>query len=735
MTDHPARKNKNELLREIANLRSRVAELEDSERQCRESQESLRKTETKYKELVEFLPQIVYEIDAQGIFTFFNGGGLAAFGYHRKDFACRAQGSDVVIPEDRERLARSLGQLMQGARMSGAEYTALRKDGSTFPLLAYAYPIVRDETVVGVRGVCIDMTVLRRAQRNLWIKDSAMASSINAIVLADIEGALTYVNPSFLRLWNYTRMKEVRGKHFTELWQSAEQAEEVKRSVNDNGWWIGELVGKKRDGELFDAHVSATLVTDPTGKPICTMGSFLDITDRKRLEEALRSSEERFRAVFESARDCIFIKDRALRYTHVNRAVEKLVGLHASEIIGRTVEEVFGKETSEIVREVNLRALAGQSVEQEQVRLVKGERLTFHDITVPMRSPNGAIIGVCTISRNISERSSAKPVPRISVREYPSPVMRATLEKARFAAARDSIVLICGESGSGKDYVAQWIHSHSRRTSGPFFAINCAALPQDLAESELFGHEPGAFTGARARKRGLLELAEGGTILLNEIGELALSLQSKLLTFLDTKSFVRVGGEKSIHINARLIAATHRNLEDEVAAGRFLPALFYRLNVFSVSVPPLRDRPEDLPGPCQEIMIGLAQDMQLTEIPVLLPSNLRSLGRYLWPGNVRELRNVLERAMMLWDKGRFELSIPFPDKATEDWSHRVTFPRDKGLYDVADEVIELLCREALYRCRGRRQDAADLLGISRNSLYRYMKRFGLLLANGTKPEA
>ncbi len=720
-----------ELLGELAKLRSRIVELEDSELKCRVSEEALRRSEAKYKQLVELLPQIVYEIDAQGNFAFMNCTGLASFGYDAEDLAKGIKALDLVVAEDRERLARNLGWVMTREKLSGVEYTGLRKDGSTFPMLSYSHPIVRDNNVVGTRGIGIDMTDLRQAQRRLWIKDSAVASSINAIALADLEGNLTYVNPSFLKLWEYDRSQEILGKHFTELWTRVEDAEEVTRALATKGWWIGELIGKKKDGSLFNAHVSGTMVTDPAGKPQCLMGSFLDVTESKKLEDALRSSEERFRAVFQAAGDCIFIKDRSLRYTHVNPAAERLVGLDASEIIGRTADDVFGKETGEIIREINLRVLNGQSIEQEQVRFIKGEKLTFHDVTVPLRSPNGTIIGVCTISRNISERAGATRVPRIFEKQYPSQAMRATLEKARFAAARDSIVLICGESGSGKDYVAQWIHNHSRRASGRFFAINCAALPQELTESELFGHEAGAFTGARGRKKGLLELAEGGTILLNEIGELALPLQAKLLTFLDTKSFVRVGGEKSININARLIAATHRNLEEEVADGRFLPALFYRLNVFSVNVPPLRERKEDLPMLCEEIMSTLALDMQLTEDPVVDSSLLAGLSRYPWPGNVRELRNVLERALMLWDKGRFELTVPLLGKVPDDWSYHVEFPRGRSLHDVTDEIIELLCKEALYRCEGRRKDAARILGISRNSLYRYMKRFGIPLANGT----
>ncbi len=169
------------------------------------------------------------------------------------------------------------------------------------------------------------------------------------------------------------------------------------------------------------------------------------------------------------------------------------------------------------------------------------------------------------------------PVQRPIAEAYPSKAMRAALHEARLAAATDSIILLQGESGSGKDYLARWIHDHSRRAPGPYFAVNCAAISKELAESELFGHERGSFTGALGRKRGLLELAEGGTLLLNEIGELTLPLQSKLLTFLDTRSFLRVGGEKSITVNARLIAATNRSLDTEVAQGRFLSPLFYRI--------------------------------------------------------------------------------------------------------------------------------------------------------------
>ena len=284
--------------------------------------------------------------------------------------------------------------------------------------------------------------------------------------------------------------------------------------------------------------------------------------EHRLAEEALRRSEERFRAVIESAQDCIFIKDRNLNYTHVNSAMAALTGVPVWELLGKEADFIYGEEAAEHIKEVDLRVLSGESIEEEHTRPVRGVELVFHDTRVPLRDPRGDIIGLCGISRNITERKKAAPAAPVQIEDYPYKTMRETMQQARQAAATNSLVLLLGESGSGKDYLARWIHDHSRRASGPFFAINCAAVPGELAESELFGHEPGAFTGTRGRKRGLLELAEGGTLLLNEIGELSLPLQSKLLTFLDTKSFLRVGGEKSIHVNARLIAATNRNLQE-----------------------------------------------------------------------------------------------------------------------------------------------------------------------------
>ncbi len=457
-----------------------------------------------------------------------------------------------------------------------------------------------------------------------------------------------------------------------------------------------------------------------------------EIAERQQAEAASRRSEDLFRAVFESAQDLIFIKDLSRRYVKVNPAVEGALELPASEIIGRKADDLVDPRSAEAIREYESRILAGETVEEERTVTVKGITFVFHTIGLPFKDSDGAILGICSISRDITERKMAGTVSQVSPHGYRSEPMRATLSAITHAAASDVIVLLQGECGSGKDHVARRIHDLSSRAGGPFFSINCAALPHELAESELFGHEAGAFTGALKRKRGLLELAEGGTLLPNEIGELSLPLQARLLSFLDTRSFLRVGGEKSITVNARLMAATHRDPEVEADEGRFLRPLYYRLSVFPIHIPPLRARVEDIPSIAEELMELLAREMQLSEIPVIDSADMRALQRYHWPGNIRELRNVLERALIICGKGPFRLSLPPLEQTTEPWSHTVRFFPGRTLRDLTDEVTQGLCLEALRRCQGSKAEAARMLGISRDSLYRHVKRFGLVSQNRTE---
>jgi DNA-binding NtrC family response regulator len=301
----------------------------------------------------------------------------------------------------------------------------------------------------------------------------------------------------------------------------------------------------------------------------------------------------------------------------------------------------------------------------------------------------------------------------------------ATVEKV--ARAGPVTVLLRGESGAGKDVVARAIHARSDRCDQPFLQINCTALPEHLVESELFGHERGAFTDARERKKGLAELADGGTLFLDEIGDMPRAAQAKLLRFLEDSKFKRVGGTVDITVDARLVAATNRDLEAAIAERSFRSDLFYRLNVVPIVIPPLRERPEDV-APLAEYFAGqLARELR-REVPNLTPATIRVLEAYDWPGNVRELRNVLERALILEETT--ELSpehLPAELRATERRPNRdaavATELPPEGLV-LADVELDLL-RQALARTDHNVSKAAKLLGLTRDTLRYRMEKYDL----------
>jgi two-component system, NtrC family, response regulator AtoC len=311
-----------------------------------------------------------------------------------------------------------------------------------------------------------------------------------------------------------------------------------------------------------------------------------------------------------------------------------------------------------------------------------------------------------------------------------SPAMRDMLSMAhKVAESEVSSVLLQGESGTGKDLVAKAIHYHSSRADHPFVAINCAALPSTLIESELFGYEKGAFTDAKARKEGMFEQAEGGTLFLDEIGELELSLQAKLLRVLEEGSFRRVGGLKDLPLDVRVIAASNRDLKSESEAGRFRADLFYRLSVIQIDIPPLRDRGDDIRVLAEHYMESFRTRLR-KNVNTITPEALEAFSDYAWPGNVRELRNVVERAMILEDAEAITTKY-LPRGLIGDG--RLTFetrldtktkdPMQLPSSGVSLEDVEMsLVRQALERSNGNQTKAAELLNISRDQLRYRMKK-------------
>jgi len=303
-----------------------------------------------------------------------------------------------------------------------------------------------------------------------------------------------------------------------------------------------------------------------------------------------------------------------------------------------------------------------------------------------------------------------------------SPVMQEVYKKVGRVAQTNATVLITGESGSGKELVAKIIHNNSLRRDGPFVKVNCGALPEGLLESELFGYEKGAFTGAVARKPGRFELADQGTIFFDEIGELSLALQVKLLGVLQEREFERVGGTETIKVDVRIIAATNRDLEAMVRNGLFREDLYYRLKVVPIHVPPLRERTEDIPLLIEYFLARFAAEAH-REPPIITAEAVQLLRRYQWPGNVRELANVLERAVIM-SSGVIG-SQDLPGLATDSLPPRVVIPETGTLRDIMHQVEKQVIARTLKACGGNRGKTAQVLDISRRALQYKIDEHGL----------
>jgi len=353
-------------------------------------------------------------------------------------------------------------------------------------------------------------------------------------------------------------------------------------------------------------------------------------------------------------------------------------------------------------------------------------------LTKPLQLPDLLIkIRKALEARRLRNRVRAlrHETPSRALLESKSPAMREVLERARLVAQSPSTsILLQGESGTGKEIVARFIHDHTPgRGEEAFVELNCAALSEGLLESELFGHERGAFTDAKASKRGLLELAAGGTLFLDEIGELGPQLQAKLLRALETTTFRRVGGTRDLSADVRIIAATNRNLDDEVRAGRFRLDLFHRLDVFHLTLPPLRERREDIPALAGWLLERIAQRL-LKGVPSLSADALRILRAYDYPGNVRELRNILERAVILEMSGTITpdslllgSGVTGQSRADAFFSAGLLGGQPPTLADLEKLYIERLLQHA----GGNRSQVARLLDVSYPTVAKKIADYGI----------
>jgi formate hydrogenlyase transcriptional activator len=569
--------------------------------------------------------------------------------------------------------------------------------------------------------------------RSLYNDTPVMLHSI------DNDGRLVAVNDHWLRVMGYTR-DEVLGRHVTDFHTRASRGravEGIAKLLAGEPRRDIEYRLVKRNGELIDVLLSATVERDDGGRIRYSLAVLTDITARKRAEVALRESEERLAGILRSAMDAVLLVDEAGTIRLFNPAAERIFGCAAAEACGGPVERFLSPEFRATLAHCFC-CLGGN----ESARSVFGpEGLTAIRTTGEVFSVEATISsvdvgeqGLCTIIlRDVEERKRAEDelrrlrLEQVYLREEiatehhqtnligSSRALSQVLQHIATVAPSDSTVLVTGETGTGKELVARAIHQASRRRDAAMVTVNCAALSSGLIESEMFGHEKGAFTGAIARKIGRFELADGGTILLDEVGELSPEVQAKLLRVLQEGQFERVGGVKTVRVDVRVIAATNRDLAKAVADGRFRADLFYRLNVFPIQLPPLRERREDIPLVAKYFTAKYATQAG-RRITTVSKKTLKALTAYDWPGNVRELQNIIERAVLL---------SPGPELELGDWFRQPKDSPDASgattLHDLQRAHIIKVLERTGWQISGE-GGAAKILGLKPTTLHARMAK-------------
>ncbi len=432
-------------------------------------------------------------------------------------------------------------------------------------------------------------------------------------------------------------------------------------------------------------------------------------------------------SVFDQLSDALVLYDPEYKITGVNKAAERLFGMSGEEMLGKHCQQIFQCS----VCEPNCGVLVGlnqspaNSNSTVRLHTPNGmERLVVMR-TNQMYDDDGQLSGVVATIKDITEE--AAPQKREVIAE--SPCMREMMNFVRRVSSSEATtILLEGENGTGKDLIAKTLHYQSVRQAEPFIAINCAAIPETLLESELFGYEKGAFTDARAQKRGIFELADKGTLFLDEIGEIPLMLQAKLLRVLEEQTFRRLGGLKDIHLDLRVIAATNKNLREAVKEGAFRQDLYFRLNVIQILIPPLRDRTEDIVAMTRFFIEHYNRKFK-RQIEDVSDGAIKLLMAHDWPGNVRELRNAIERAMILEESSVITTaSLPIAISRPDAGAIHNGIPRGSeapaDALSLEDNERSLLVR-ALEKTDGNQTQAARLLHITRDTLRYKMKKFNL----------
>lgn len=670
-------------------------------------------------------------------------------------------------PESFERLASAVATAMESGKAYEMELELIRSDKEHRRVNARG-EVVRDHASerIKLRGTVQDITDRKRAEQALSNSEeryrNVVETQTELICRFLPDTTLTFVNDAYCRYFGKTRT-ELIGSKFVDLIPSnardavlshvASLVENPRTETYEHE--VIQLNGSRGWQQWIDHVVEA-----PDGEPRELQGIGRDITDKRQAEEELRASENRFRTMADSAPLLIWMCGPDKLRNYVNQGWLDFTGSSLDMELGSGWTVGIHKEDIDRTSETFDSAFDRKEPFKMEYRL-HGADGAFHwvyDSGAPRFSSDGEFLGYIGSCVDISERKEAEGALQAALQEVRqlqnqlneeniylkeviklehnfdeiighSDALKYVLFRIEQVAPTDATVLITGETGTGKELVARAIHSASLRKNRPLVTVNCAALSPSLIESELFGHERGSFTGATSRKVGRFELADDATIFLDEIGELPMELQVKLLRVIEEGEFERLGSSKTIKVNVRIIAATNRNLKAEVENGTFRDDLLFRLNVFPITLPPLRERREDIPELIKHFIDRYAKNLG-KHITGVTPPTLRTLSAYAWPGNIRELANVIERSVI--NTQGETLSILDLHDAPKSKSE--SEPSFETLETMERNYITTVLDKTNWRIEGA-SGAARILGLNPSTLRTRMAKLGISKKEGYRSAA
>jgi len=667
-----------------------------------------------------------------------NQAFLQLLQYDRQDLASgRLRWADITPAEWRERDERSMAEFLATGVFQAYEKEYFRKDGSRVPVLVGGARMQSpNEGVVFV----LDLSEQKRAEEKIRRSESYLAEAQRLSQTGswawNPEHGITYWSEECYRVLGFDPQDGLpRAEEFFQRIHPDDQPafmKLVETGIREKTPWETDYRIVHRHGAIRDIHVVSHPLLSTSGHLAEFLGTVIDVTERKRAEEELRRSEMELRQMLDFTPQFVAVFGPNRERLYVNRVALDYLGTTLDEWRQRsTGAEIHPEDSERLKAYVDSASSSGSGFELElRVRKGDGSYRWFLARYNPLRDNKGQVMRWYAACTDIEGRKQAEDTlhrENVALREEvdkasmfeeivgTSPALKSVLSRISKVAPSDSTVLITGETGTGKELVARAIHRRSDRASRTFVSVNCAAIPRDLIASELFGHEKGAFTGATQQRLGRFELASGGTLFLDEVGELPAETQIALLRVLQEHEFERVGGNRRIRADVRVITATNRDLQAAISAGSFRSDLFYRLNVFPIEMPSLRERREDIPLLLEYFIDRYARKAG-KNIKRVNKKTLELLQSYPWPGNIRELQNVIERSMILCETEIFSIDenwLSKPSPLTPEPKQQAELPR--RLLVQEKDIIEAALKDTRGRVSGP-MGAAVKLGIPRSTL-------------------